>query len=184
MRCILTVLIVAGILASGFSPTARADGFKSTNIPRYDAAVVKALAWLKMSLATQQQPEGGHAILAAYAMFKCGEPVTQPFLAQSLKAAAARSSNTRYQPVGTYDHIYGAGIDAMFLSDVDPDQFKGNLQIIADYITSVQRGDGSWSDSPTEPGDDSMSQYGVLGLWDRWRAGVAARKTATTGGAA
>ena len=29
-----------------------------------------------------------------------------------------------------------------------------------------------------------FSPDGVLGLWDRWRAGVAARKAATTGGGA
>lgn len=171
MRCIPSVLICGVLIVFGGSDAFAQSRPKSTNNPRYDAAVAKGLAFLKQSVGGQPHPEGGHAVLAAYALFKCSEPITDPFIAATLAASAARSANSVYKPVGTYDHIYGAGIDAMFLSDVDPDKYKNNLQVIADYITSVQRSDGSWSDRPQEPGDVSMQQYGILGLWAAQRAG-------------
>lgn len=182
MRCLLTILLVLST-TFGDGATAAAAGPKTTSNPRYDAAVVKALDWLKQSVTTAH-PEGGHAVLAAYAMFKCGEPITQPFVATTIAASVARSANTQYSPVNAYDHIYGAGIDAMFLADVNADIYKPNLQVIADYITSVQRSDGSWSNGPQEPGDVSMSQYGVLGLWAAQRAGCNVSPGAIDRGAA
>lgn len=143
---------------------------KSTNNQQFDAAVDRAVNWLKRSV-TANAPHGGEQILAAYALFKAGEPVEDPFIAGAIQAVLQRTSRSVYQPVAAYEHIYGAGVDAMFLSDVDPEKYKPNLQIIANYIQSVQRADGSWSDTPTEAGDISMSQYGVLGLWAAQRAG-------------
>ena len=69
-----------------------------------------------------------------------------------------------------YDHIYGSGVDSMLMAAVDPEKYFPNLQAIAQYVQSVQRADGSWSDAPNAPGDMSMSQYGVLALWACQRA--------------
>ncbi len=150
--------------------SAQAIVVRSTKVPRFDGPVQKAFDWLEKSVAARN-PGGGNQILAAYAMFKCGAPVSHPFISGAIQAVVQRSSGTEYRPVGAYDHIYGAGVDAMFLADVDSEAYQPNLQRILDYIVSVQREDGSWSDGPTQPGDVSMSQYGVLGLWAAQRAG-------------
>ncbi len=165
---VVLVLIAMGV--AGTAAFSEAAPRKSTNNPRFDASVDRGLAFLKKAM-TATPPHAGEEILAAYALFKCGEPPESPLVAKAIQSAVGRSSRTTYQPVGSYDHIYGAGVDAMFLADVSPETYKPNLQIIANYIQSVQRADGSWSDSPTGPGDVSMSQYGVLGLWAAQRAG-------------
>jgi hypothetical protein len=74
--------------------------------------------------------------------------------------------------LAAYDHIYGAGVDAMLLADLDKDRYVNNLQSIANYVQRTQRGNGSWSDSGNAPGDVSMTQYAVLALWACQRAGA------------
>ncbi|MEZ6041059.1 MAG: hypothetical protein R3C20_11165 [Planctomycetaceae bacterium] len=168
MRLIVTSSLILLIAFANVPPVCGA--IKSTNNPQFDAAVARALRWLQTAVAASE-PHGGEHVLATYAMMKCGVPATDPLVLSGIQAAVDRSSRTTYQPVSPYDHIYGAGVDAMFLADIDADLYKPNLQVIANYIQSVQRSDGSWSDTPTNPGDVSMSQYGVLGLWAAQRAG-------------
>ncbi|MEZ6035702.1 MAG: HEAT repeat domain-containing protein [Planctomycetaceae bacterium] len=152
-------------------PSTAADGpRKGTMVPRFDAAVEKAVAYLRGAVG-KNRPHGGHEILAAYALVKSGVPKEDPYVAQAIAAAVERSGHTQYQPVSAYDHIYGSGVDSMLLADIDGNLYLPNLQAIADYVQSVQRADGSWSDGPQQPGDVSMSQYGVLALWACQRAG-------------
>ncbi len=86
---------------------ANADGGppRSTNVPRFDVAVQKGLAYLRGAVG-QQPPQEGFQILAAYAMIKCGVPKEDPFVAQAIAAAASRSGNAQYQPISGYRHIY------------------------------------------------------------------------------
>lgn len=171
MRCLfLAAVIIGGTLADVRETWAAPR--KSTLNPRFDAAVDRAVAYLK-GVVTAQRPQGGEEILAAYALFKSGEPVESPFIAGAIQSVLRRTSRATYQPIGEYEHIYGAGVDAMFLSDIDPEKYRNNLQLIANYIQAAQKPDGSWTNPtpPNEPGDISMSQYGVLGLWAAQRAG-------------
>ncbi len=166
------LLLFAAFLLLMVNPAAGFDGPRqSTKVPRFDAAVDKALAYLHAAVEKQEQ-HAGHEILAAYAMIKCGVPKEDPFVAEAIAAAVGRSSGSQYQPMSAYDHIYGSGVDAMLLVDLDAkDQYLPNLQAIANYVQSAQRADGSWSDGPQQPGDVSMSQYGVLALWACQRGG-------------
>lgn len=168
MRLLLFVAVF--LLAAGHHLAMAFDGPRqSTNVPRFDAAVDRALEYLHGALA-KQEPEGGAKVLVAYAMLKCGIPKEDPHVAGAIADVIARSAGNTYRPISAYDHIYGSGVDAMLLSDLDGDLYQSNLQAIANYVQSVQRSDGSWSDGPTQPGDVSMSQYGVLALWACQRA--------------
>ena len=162
---IASALLLTSVL--GFA----ADGErKSTSVPRFDAAVDRGLAYLRT-----QQPQGRHGgeqIIAAYAFYKCGISKADPVIAEALATAAGRSAGATYQPISSYDHIYGAGVDAMLLADIDKDAYRTHLQTIANYVVATQRANGSWSDNPTNPGDISMSQYAVLALWACQRAGA------------
>ena len=162
---------LAAFLLLSDNPTTAFDGPRqSTNVPRFDVAVDKALAYLHGAV-EQQKPHGGAQVLVAYALIKCGVPKEDPHVAQAIAAAVDRSSSSVYQPVSGYEHIYGSGVDSMLLADINPDLYLPNLQTIANYVQSAQRADGSWSDGPQQPGDVSMSQYGVLSLWACQRAG-------------
>ena len=152
-------------------PVAAVDGPRqSTNVARFDLAVDKALAYLQAAV-QQQEPHGGQQALVAYALIKCGIPKENPHVSQAVAAAVERSAGGMYQPISAYEHIYGSGVDAMLLADINGSLYLPNLQAIANYVQSAQRADGSWSDGPLKPGDVSMSQYGVLALWACQRAG-------------
>lgn len=168
MRYLLSLSLL--FLLTTNHPARAFDGPRqSTTVPRFDVAVDKAVAYLHKAV-EKQEPEGGHLILAAYAMIKCGVPKEDPFVAHAIAAAAGRIRTTGYQPISAYDHIYGAGVDSMLLADVDAERYRPELQAIVNYVQSAQRADGSWSDGPSQPGDVSMSQYGVLTLWACQRA--------------
>jgi hypothetical protein len=164
-------ILYLGVLLLLFHPPAEAFNGpdRSTGVPRFDEAVDKALAYLQRVAAKNEQ-RGGQQTLVAYAMIQCGIPKDDPFVAKAVAAAARRSGGVQYQPVSAYEHIYGAGVDSMLLADIDPVLYLPNLQTIANYVESVQRPDGSWSDRLQQPGDVSMSQYGVLALWACQRA--------------
>lgn len=155
--------LIAVFLAS---PTCVAK-LKSTKVPRYDAAVAKAVGHLQ-SLKIEKEADFA---LAAYALLKAGVDQEDKMVASGIEAAKERSSNGSYRGLG-YDHIYMSGVDAMLLADSDEDAHFDHLQKIATYVQSAQRSDGSWSDTgPRSPGDVSMTQYGVLALWAAKRAG-------------
>lgn len=159
LRCLLTLVF------AGFCFLAPIEAkLKSTKVPRFDAAVAKAVEYLGDP---EKRISDTHIALAAYALLKAGVPADDPTVAAGIATAARRGSSAGYHG---YDHIYLAGVDAMLLADVDADKYFSTLQTIADYISQAQRSDGSWSDTVTAAGDVSMSQYGVLGLWAAVRA--------------
>jgi len=166
------LLLFAAFLLLVVNSTAAFDGPRqSTKVPRFDAAVDKGLAYLQAEAA--KTAHGGEQILAAYAMLKCGVPKEDAFVARAIAAAVGRSGGSQYSPMSAYDHIYGSGVDSMLLVDLDAEeQYLPNLQAIANYVQAAQRADGSWSDAPPQPGDVSMSQYGVLALWACQRGGA------------
>ncbi|MFN4919502.1 MAG: hypothetical protein ACK48U_06260 [Planctomyces sp.] len=169
-RALLLAFVVSLWPAGGGWGVQAAEGERrSTTVPRFDAAVEKGLAYLRQERTAGTH--GGEQVLAAYAMYKCGVAKTDGLIQKALAEAAGRSAGPRYQPVGSYDHIYGAGVDAMLMADIDKEKYVPNLQVIANYVQSVQRSNGSWSDTPTTAGDISMSQYAVLALWACQRAG-------------
>lgn len=137
---------------------------KTTGIPRYDASVTRAVAFLKGFDNVPEQEK----TLVAYALLKAGEPLSSPLVVAGVDLAHERGMSKGYRG---YDHIYYAGIDALLLSAVDPELHKPALQNIADYVSAQIKGDGGWSDSPKGASDTSMCQYGMLALWSAVTAG-------------
>jgi hypothetical protein len=135
-------------------------------VPRFDVAVAKSVGYLQ---ANREKIGERDKTLAAYALLKAGVKVNDPVVAEGIKIANERAEASGYSG---YDHIYLAGVDAMLLADSgDPETYLTGLQNIARYVESVQRADGSWSDGAQQPGDVSMSQYGILALWAAKRVG-------------
>lgn len=165
---------IVGLLLLSVTGVAVADGPRqSTKVPRFDAAVERGVQYLLATDATVRL-DGGRLTLISYALYKCAVPKTDPRVMLGINGALERSKSGVYQPAASYEHIYGAGVDAMLLADVGEnkgEQYRANLQVICNYVQAAQRSDGSWSDSPNNPADVSMSQYGVLALWACQRAG-------------
>ncbi len=161
---------IVGFLLCSLSTAALADGPRqSTKVPRFDAAVERGVQYL-LARNAEVRLDGGRAAVISYALYKCAVPKTDPRVASGINAALERTKGGVYAPSNTYEHIYGAGVDAMLLADTGGKEYQANLQAICNYVQAAQRSDGSWSDSPTAHADVSMSQYGVLALWACQRA--------------
>lgn len=157
---VIRIAVAAMVVSSACAPAA----LKSTKVPRFDAAVAKAVNYL---IQNESKVSERDKVLVAYALLKAGVPQSNKLLAEGIELAKTRAQAKRYSG---YDHIYEAGVDAMLLADADEEAHTPHLQAIADYVQSVQRADGSWSDTPQAAPDVSMSQYGVLALWSAQRA--------------
>lgn len=163
--CVLTVTVILAVT----QPTAAVAQKKTTGFPRYDTAVARGVQFLTSTVKpAETSPE--KMVLVAYALFKAGEPVTSPHIQAGLKIAVESVTSSGFRPHSSYDHLYESGLFAMFLADVDDKKYKPQIQAIANYVTSVQRADGSWSEDAQRPGDVSMCQYAVLALWAAQRA--------------
>lgn len=163
------VFVICGLLLIAAPDTVNAQR-KSSGYPRYDAAVDRGVAFLKKSIKVNETSTE-KVVLAAYALFKAGEPVDSPIVAAGLKIVNDCITPSGFRPHLAYDHLYEAGLYSMFLADVDPDKYQSAIQIMANYVVSVQKPDGSWSESSNRPGDVSMCQYAVLCLWAAQRVG-------------
>lgn len=162
------ILVLSGLLVASLPSLVSAER-KSSGIPRYDAAVDRGAAFLKANVTIgTTSPE--KVVLAAYALFKAGEPVTSPIVQEGIRIAAESVNESGFHPHVAYDHLYEAGLFAMFLADVNPELYQPAIQQMANYVSAVQKQDGSWSESASRPGDVSMSQYAVLCLWAAQRA--------------
>lgn len=146
-------------------PGASAD-FKSTGNPQFDAAVRRGVEFLEGRERLQHKEEA----LVAYALLKAGVPASAGHVRNGIAAARGRAMSNGYATAG-YDHLYYAGVDALLLSAVDKEANFQALQNIADYVSSVQRSDGSFADTQKAAGDTSMGQYALLALWSGKVAG-------------
>lgn len=157
------LLFVAGLL---LTTGAAGAALKSTKVERYDVAVAKAVSFLRSIPALEERETS----LVAYALLKAGVPPSEPRLLSGIADAQRRSSGD----YDDYQGLYLAAVDAMLLADTDRTIYRRELQRIANSIARRQRADGSWC-SPERgvnaPGDASLTQYCVLGLWAARRAG-------------
>ncbi|MFT4558476.1 MAG: hypothetical protein ACI93T_001447 [Porticoccaceae bacterium] len=162
------VAILAAICTQSVSAAPPPTGDK-----RFDAALVKAISFLKQKMLDPKlRLHGGYHSLPAYALSSAGEPKTLPQISQAVDEVKTRIKDGVYKPSNGEHHIYEAGVDAMLMESTGGDAHYNELKAISDYIISKQGADGSWDYPARTVGDTSMAQYGVLGLWAASRVSV------------
>ncbi len=162
-RSIFIVLVLLSV--PGRAPAADAA--------RLQQAIGRGAAVVRSNFSNYHE---GYKTIAALALLKAGIP------AESLEVQAAISDiQKRVDPVKGYalggtHAFYIAGVDAVLLSDANPEKYRGELAAIQKFIEQGQRPDGSW-DYPgiNERGDTSVTHYALLGLWACARADVPTR---------
>ena len=60
----------------------------------------------------------------------------------------------------------------MVLANLDAESRRGEVGMVAEYLMTKQKPNGSWDYSNRDAGDSSISQYAVLGLWEAANAGA------------
>jgi hypothetical protein len=59
----------------------------------------------------------------------------------------------------------------MALANLDSEETRGDINLIATYLLGRQNANGSWDYTSRQHGDTSISQYALLGLWECENAG-------------
>ena len=141
---------------------------------RVQALIDKGAAYLRGQI--EKAGHGGRVTLAAYALLKSGEKADSPRLKLAVDEIRAKLKTTdgvtTYNPQGSSEGVYEAGIDLMFLTDLDTEAHLALIQSIAEWLVAQQHPDGFWSYLGNTDGDTSISQYAILGLWAAARAGI------------
>lgn len=117
----------------------------------------------------------GESALMSLVMIKSGVPANDPALVSCLSAVLSRFNGSTYTTQESGDHdVYEMGCVAMALSNIDPKQYKDQIQGVANQIAGRQSSNGGW-DYQSRPnlGDTSLSQYAMLGLWEAAEQGNA-----------
>jgi hypothetical protein len=165
--------VIALVLLSAGTSQALLAAPAPTGDKRFDAALVRAVSFLKKDMIdSKQKMHGGYMSLPAYALLTAGEPVSLPQIKLAIEEVQHRITGDVYKPSNAAHHIYEAGVDAMLVSAAGGDAYYNELKAISDYIIAQQGADGSWDYPSRDVGDTSMGQYAVLGLWAAARANV------------
>lgn len=141
---------------------------------RVQALIDKGAAYLRGQVA--KAGHGGRVTLAAYALLKAGEKADSPRLKLAVDEIHEKIKTTdgvsTYHPQGSSEGVYEAGIDLMFLTDLDAEAHLPVILTITEWLIAQQHADGFWSYLSQQNGDTSISQYAILGLWAAARAGI------------
>jgi hypothetical protein len=115
----------------------------------------------------------GESAMVALALLKAEVPANDPAVTACVNRFMPRISTSGYVPeLQDGRGVYEASAMIMALSNVDAVSNRGAISAIATYLTSVQKGNGSWDYTNRTAGDTSISQYAVLGLWEAESAGA------------
>lgn len=162
MRRFLPILALGALLAG---PAAAQT---SAQVQR---AIDRGITYLKSS----QRPDGswpyghytaGGTALATYAMLLAGVPETDHALARAIRYL--RSQPLRY--------TYSVGLQALALAEADPQAHLLRIKACSDWLLAAQLDNGMWSYQQRGRGgvgDNSNTQFAILGLWAAERAGIA-----------
>ena len=103
--------------------------------------------------------ELGGDCLCAMALYKCGVTLDHPRIQAAIKTARAGISHK-------FEENYSPTLACIFLSEVDPQNSRQQIQAYLRLILTRRGSYGTWNYSTQDDiGDTSQSQYGVLSLW-------------------
>ncbi|UUO08981.1 terpene cyclase/mutase family protein [Blastopirellula sp. J2-11] len=137
----------------------------SPESPEVETMVQKGAGFLK-STGVHDRP-GGKA-LVALALLKAGEKESHPRVQSGVDAARSLGSKT---PSNAHDNAYDVGMSLILLCELDPEANREPIQNLLQYFLDTQKPGGGWGYAGRNTGDNSMTQYGALGLWLSQRSG-------------
>lgn len=129
--------------------------------PEVKAAVEKALRYLEHD----QDPRSGAKALFGLALMKGDAKPDNARVQDALKAVLDSKGRT-----DSLD-VYTLGLSVIFLLELDPERYRADIQFFLDALVKVQKPHGGWGYAERTTGDTSMTQYGVLAMWEATRLG-------------
>ena len=159
---------VLASLALHLGPGDRPAWALSPDSPQVKAAVQKGLKYLASN---DEDPRIGARALVAMALAKNDAPLSHPAIQRSVKQIRSEL-NEKEGEFSRNEQIYHLGLALIFLASTDGDAYRNEIDQLVARLVRVQKPHGGWGYPDRPTGDTSMTQYGVLGLWEAHRAGA------------
>ncbi|WP_165219304.1 HEAT repeat domain-containing protein [Aquisphaera insulae] len=140
------------------------------SLAQQEQAVLSGIQYLRGVAPGEGQV--GETAMIALALIKADVPKSDPVLMQCLEKIRKRFTGSAYEPQrhGGQD-IYEAAVVAMVLANMESEDHKGEINLVATFLIGRQNPNGSWDYTNRQHGDASISQYALLGLWECENAG-------------
>ena len=110
--------------------------------------------------------------LGATALMKAGVEPDHPKIREILDRVASTCRGGKFSPTGASSPVYDVGVYLMTLTNGDPEAYKAEIQTLVNWIVAEQRNNGSWDYPKKDTGDNSQTQYALLGLWEASRVEI------------
>lgn len=164
-------LVAAVCLTIGLAAPTRADavgGKFSPESPEIEAAVQRAVKFLQQDKVENRL--GGKALMGL-ALVKAGVDHNDAKIREAADELANAVATGRGLDEGNI--VYTLGLSIIFLTQLDPQQHGEQIKNLLDRLLKCQKPHGGWGYLVRPTGDTSMTQYGVLAMWEASRAGFA-----------
>lgn len=137
--------------------------------PEVKAAVAKALKYLEAEAANESRT-GGLA-LAGLAFVKTEANNSHPVVKRATEQIRVELDKKDGEFDGS-EQIYHVGLSLIFLATADGVANRREIDALLVRLVSLQKDHGGWGYPNATTGDTSMTQYGVLGMWEAYRIGA------------
>ena len=164
-------LVAAVCLTIALAAPTRADavgGKYSPESPEIEAAVQRAVKFLQQDKVENRL--GGKALMGL-ALVKAGVDHNDAKIREAADELANAVATGRGLDEGNI--VYTLGLSIIFLTQLDPQQHGEQIKNLLDRLRKCQKPHGGWGYLVRPTGDTSMTQYGVLAMWEASRAGFA-----------
>ena len=134
--------------------------------PEVEAAVARGIKFLRQDKTETRL--GGKALMGL-ALVKAGVDHNDAKIkeaADELAKAVATGRGLEEDNI-----VYTLGLSIIFLTQLDPQQHAEQIKHLLDRLLKCQKSHGGWGYLGRPTGDTSMTQYGVLSMWEASRAG-------------
>jgi hypothetical protein len=155
--------------ASGQALAQQPAGPNDVTTAQVTAAIQRAVALIEKrqnadgSWPDSSQWRGGQTALSLLALLNAGVDRNSPPIQNGLA----------YLRTIPNEATYTAALRCMALAAADPDGYRAEITVAAQYLMRQQLDNGTWNYSPTVAGqDNSNTQFALLGLHEAAKAGV------------
>ena len=102
-------------------------------------------------------------------LLKDGTAHDHPKIVQA--AAAIQGAVGKRDPADIKIDIYSTGLSVIFLATLNASQYRAEIDLLLASLRLRQKPHGGWGYPERETGDTSMTQYGVLSMWEAAQTG-------------
>jgi len=161
MRRLFPIAAALAVLAG----SVQAQAPMSPQVLRARPAVDKGVSFLKGHV--NQLKDAGEAGISALALIKAEVPKDDPALLATIARFAVTFKDGAFVPeTKAGPDIYEAAVICLALVNLEPVDYKKQIDLVAQYLLGKQMANGAWDYSIRTQGDESMTQYAILALWE------------------